>query len=171
MTSGVSIEAVNSTPTDCPPFRDRAICRLERRLRCARRMQARPSNSLAVHVTVVALNPETVDGLATYLDRSGVPTRGSCAVDQLVELASSSAAVVLFPDEFDAGETTSAIERLREARPTLFLVLVTKEPQRFGQAVRADGRSVAPLMLPKPSFGWAILDALRAHVASRAEQA
>jgi hypothetical protein len=125
---------------------------------------------LDMSVAIVAENPETVDGLAAYLDRSGVPTKGSCAVDQLCDLASSASAVVLFPDEFGTDQIVSAIEVLRRARPMLLILLITRAPHRFGAAIRSDGRSVLPVVLPKPSFGWTILDALRDHVFDLAER-
>lgn len=132
-------------------------------------MEEPPSPS-DLNVAVVAENPETVDGLSAYLHGSGVPTKGSCAVDQLSSLASSAVAVVLFPDEFGTEEMIAAIQNLRRAQPMLLILLVTREPHRFGSALRSDGRSVPPVVLPKPSFGWTILDTLREHVIDLAER-
>lgn len=134
---------------------------VERHLRSGVPMEPHARSDL--DVAVVAENPETVDGLAAYLHHSGVRTKGSCAVDQLLDLASSAVAVVLFPDEFGAEEMVEAIQKLRRAQPMLLILLVTRDPQRFGAALRGDGRSVPPVVLPKPSFGWTILDALREH--------
>jgi hypothetical protein len=120
-------------------------------------------------VAVVASNPETVDGVATYLGNSGIVTRGSCAIDALSSLASTSAALVFFPDEYAAGRAVSVLRDVQRARPRLFIVVVTKHPQRFKSVLDTNGRSVTPLLLPKPSFGWSILDALRANAVERRE--
>jgi hypothetical protein len=130
-----------------------------------------PRSAFDLGVAVVAENPETVDGLADYLHRSGVPTRGSCTVDQLPDLASSAVAVVLFPDEFRTDEMLAAILRLRATQPSLLILLITRDPHRFGSAIRGDGKSIPPVVLPKPSFGWTILDALREHVIDLADRA
>jgi chromate transporter len=55
------------------------------------------------------------------------------------------------------------VPRLRASRPRLLVVLVTGAPQRFAAVLEPDGRSVPPIVLPKPAFGWSILDAIRAH--------
>lgn len=148
-----------------------AALTLEHRLRCDHSHMAEPPSGTDPSVAVVAENPETVDGLAAYLLRSGVRSKGSCTVDQLAELASSAAAVVLFPDEFGPDEMVRAIQSLRRSQPMLFILLVTRDPHRFAPAIRGDGKSVAPVVLPKPSFGWTILDALREHVLDLADRA
>ena len=54
------------------------------------------------------------------------------------------------------------------ARPRFLALLVTREPRRYRAVIEADARSVTPLVLPKPSFGWDILDAIRAHAETAA---
>jgi len=116
-----------------------------------------------LHVTVVSDNAETQDGLQAYFDRSGVKTRGTRALRVPEAIASTTTAVVLFPDDFDHPGVLALIAELRRTRPRLLLLLITREPGRFEDAVAADGRSVVPLILPRPSFGWVILDAIRSH--------
>ena len=41
--------------------------------------------------------------------------------------------------------------------------LVTKEPKRFESLPTGDG-AVVPLVVPKPIWGWTILDAIRARL-------
>lgn len=114
-------------------------------------------------VAVVAQSPETVDGLAAYLDESGITTSGCCALEGIAALSPAATALVLFPDDFVGDVVNAALGDLRRARPKLFIVLVTKQPHRYASAVNPDGRSIPPLVLPRPSFGWSILDALRAN--------
>ena len=75
-------------------------------------------------------------------------------------------AAIIFPDDFEDEAVRALIRQLRRARPRLLSVIVTRAPQRFLDIAKPDGRSLPPIMLPKPSFGWDILDAIRAHANS-----
>ncbi len=114
-------------------------------------------------VIVVANSRETLDGLHSYLANVGVAsqTRRTLGV-----LPPSASAVVLFPDEMDAQAVVSSIETIRASRPELQLIVVTSIPQRYRPALDADVRSKLPIVLQKPVFGWAIVDALRAHASA-----
>jgi len=114
-------------------------------------------------VMVVAGNHETLDGLRAYFTDSGVPALGVCSIRDLAFVTQAARAVVLFPDEFEPSDVNRLVPQLRSARPTLALVVVTREAQRFEAALAPNDRSVAPIVLPKPAFGWSILDAIRAH--------
>jgi hypothetical protein len=122
-------------------------------------------------VTVVSANAETLDGLQAYLDEAGVRSRGLRALVGAAVATAATTAVVLFPDDFAPDDVDALLDRLRRARPGVLVVLVTREAQRFDAATRADGRSTPPLVLPRPSFGWVILDAVRAHASARSGEA
>ncbi|MGH7327287.1 MAG: hypothetical protein ACREJX_02945, partial [Polyangiaceae bacterium] len=72
-------------------------------------------------------------------------------------------AAVLFPDDFEVDAAVALVRELRRTRPKLLALIVTREPHRFRDVVRGDGRSLRPILLPRPSFGWEILDAIRAY--------
>jgi len=115
----------------------------------------------STYVTVVADNPQTLDGLHAYFNGAGVASNG---VDRLLDMSvvpAVATAVVLFPDDFDRGEAEAMIVSLRRARPRLLIVVVTGAPQHLVAALEPDGRSAPPVVLPKPAFGWTILDAIR----------
>jgi hypothetical protein len=65
-------------------------------------------------------------------------------------------AVVLFPDDFEKAEIVEAVTRL--LRLDVVLVLVTRDPARF-EALPLPRRTV-PIILPKPAWGWTILDSI-----------
>lgn len=67
-------------------------------------------------------------------------------------------AVVIFPDEFHGNAIANLLRELRTFLPDALLLLVTGSPQHF-QAMAHSHLAV----FPKPSFGWDILDAVRAH--------
>lgn len=118
------------------------------------------------YVTIVSKNPETTEGLESYLRRAGVRSHCECVLRDMHAIAPERAtATVIFLDDFAEEDVLGFIRRLRDTRPRLLALLVTGEPQRFRPAVEPDGTSLPPIVLPKPSFGWEILDAIRAHAA------
>jgi hypothetical protein len=124
------------------------------------------------YVVIVSKNPATIRALEAYLRTAGVPTHSGRALRavEAVTLARATAAV-LFPDDLRQEGVTAFVRRLREVRPRLLVVLVTRQPQRFVSIVQADGRSLPPLVLPRPSFGWDILEAIRSYVNASQEPA
>lgn len=123
-----------------------------------RRRASKPS-----HVTVVADNPQTIDVLHSYFTRAGVGSNGTRDLDSVSMVPAAATAVVLFPDDFGVLDVEARILALRRTRPKLLIVLVTGAPQHLAAALAPDGRSPPPLVLPKPAFGWTILDAIRAR--------
>jgi hypothetical protein len=117
----------------------------------------------SLSVTVVADNPETVDGLLAYFGEASVTTHGTRSIDDLATVSETTTAVVLFPDDFAFMDVVAAVTALRRARPRILLVLITREPHLFKLWCEPDGKAVPAVLLPKPSFGWSILDAVRSH--------
>jgi hypothetical protein len=117
-----------------------------------------------VYVSIVSANPETLDGLHAYLGGAGIPSHCIRYLQDLARVGPKAAtAAVIFPDDFEHEEVLKIVRQLRRTRPRLLSLIVTREPRRFREAAQADGRSLPPIVLPKPSFGWDILDAIRAH--------
>ena len=115
----------------------------------------------SLFVTVVAARRETIEALHTYLQGAGVASHATQALTDPALLSPGTTAVVLFPDEFDRAEVVHRVLSLRTARAPLLLVVVTGTPQRFRPALDPDAHGLLPIVLPKPAFGWSILDALR----------
>lgn len=113
----------------------------------------------AVHATVVSDNLETLRDLQAYFDASGIPTHATRALRETP--SADTTAMVLFPDDYVVDEVNAMLAALQAERPRLLVVLVTRSPQLFEH--QPDGRSRPPIVLPKPSFGWSILDAIRAN--------
>jgi hypothetical protein len=121
----------------------------------------RRSPSKVSYVAVVADNPQTREDLCSYFGQVGVKSNGTRKLDSASVAPAGATALVLFPDDFGAADVEAAILTLRRARPKLLIVLVTGAPQRLGAALEPDGRSLLPLVLPKPAFGWTLLDAIQ----------
>jgi hypothetical protein len=126
---------------------------------------APPPPPHALVVSVLADARETTDALRAYLEGAGVASVASCALEDPV--SADAVAVVIFPDELDATAVVRWLSELRAARPSLLLVVVTSEVARLRPALDPDAHSRLPIVLPRPAFGWTILDAIRDH--ARAE--
>jgi len=115
-----------------------------------------------VHVMIVASNAETLDGLQTYLSLAGLGARGTRRLGDFGREPCT--AVVFFPDEFPARDVLRELARLRREQPRVLSLLVTREPQRYVETVSVKGTGLAPIVIPKPAWGWTILDAIRLAV-------
>lgn len=125
-----------------------------------------PRRRPVIYVAIVSKSSETLEALEAYLKQVGVPSHGTRAVHDLSMAAPAFAtAAVIFPDDFEAGEAFALVRELRRQRPHMLVVIVTREPARFRAISGAADRSAVPIVLPRPSFGWEILDAIRAHAA------
>lgn len=114
---------------------------------------------------VVADNRETADALHDYLSKAGIPTRTSRRLRDVSALCKDASTLVLFPDEYADADVRASLLGLRAVYPHLLLLLVTAMPQRLRALCDPDVRSVLPVILPKPVFGWNLLDAIREHAA------
>jgi DNA-binding response OmpR family regulator len=106
-------------------------------------------------VVVVSDNTETLDGLARYLTGVGITVRGTRVLAEASKLASHGrSAVVVFPDDYPKTKVTAALTTLKgRAIPT---VLITSDLRNFDETTN--------VVLPKPAWGWTILDAIREHL-------
>jgi hypothetical protein len=88
-------------------------------------------------------------------------------IDRLLELTPpTSAAVILFPDEFEGDLVSRALALLDGQRPDVLAVIVTKEPRRFEHPSGENGKGPPALVIPRPAWAWTILDAIRARLDS-----
>lgn len=110
-------------------------------------------------VTIVSRNAETLHGLQTYLHGAGVAARCTSDLDECMTLApATTLAFVLFPDDFRWEKVIATLADVAARRPEALPVLVTAHPNRFQELTSED-----VLIVPRPVWGWTILDALRAH--------
>jgi hypothetical protein len=125
-------------------------------------MQTRKRPTAAQQVAIVSANPETLDGLQSYLHSAGVAARGTRRLEDCAALTvPTTVAVVLFPDDFSSESVLAAVIELGTRGPGILRVLVTGHPKTFESLVKGR-RNV--LVVPRPVWGWTILDAIRAHV-------
>jgi hypothetical protein len=126
---------------------------------------AEPTNAIhqpKLRAAIVSSSLETRDGLEAYLRGAGISTRGTSQLADLEEVAREASAIVMFPDDFAWEAVLSALRTTRENTSAL-VVLVTSRPFRFEALLWSHG-SQEPMVVPKPAWGWTILDAIRAHL-------
>lgn len=112
-------------------------------------------------MTVVSTNPETLDGLQGYLRGAGVVAHCTrCLADCAKFASKGTRAVVLFPDDYRWEKVVATLADLAGLRPPGLPVLVTAHPQRFAKLTEAKD----VIIMPRPVWGWTILDAIRAQV-------
>ena len=126
---------------------------------CSGRQCVRRTTSNS-HVVIISASDETSRELGQYLAGAGVraATRTELSHEHVT---ASGRAVVLFPDDFAAEDAIEHLRAARAAQPAARLVVVTAHPQRFERAVARDGSGLGLIALPRPAFGWAILEAIR----------
>ena len=113
-------------------------------------------------VVVISDNPETLDELQAYFVGVGIATRSFRTFQLARAVPPATTALVVFPDELPLADVVEGLATIREQQPWLLLLLITAHPQRF-LALSRDGHSVQAILLPKPVFGWTIVDAIRQH--------
>lgn len=121
--------------------------------------QTRPDRQRSV--LVVSGNPETLDGLHEYFSQTGIASSSRRTLNPLAELAAHIHALVVFPDDYPSHEVSAYLSLVRTRRPDLTLVIITREPTLYAEMKALDGHPLGAIVLPRPAFGWTIVDALR----------
>ena len=125
-----------------------------------RSTRTRRPKSADVNVAIVAENPGTIDKLQRYLVRAGVEVRSVLSLEMALVVARDARVVVVFPDDFDRERSCKMLTLVHRERPDVLLVVVTSEPARFADLGGGDPEKRV-LVLPRPAWGWTILDAIR----------
>jgi hypothetical protein len=129
------------------------------------RPRDREPEAKSLVVAVVSKNHETHEGLRTYLETAGVDARCLSDVTTCTRDAPAGAvAFVVFPDDFEWEPVAKAIRELLDRRAKALPVVVTAHPKRFD----VFGRTSRILVVPRPAWGWTIVDAVRVHAESLA---
>ena len=123
-------------------------------------MRTRTPTPASRHVAIFSANPETLDGLEAYLRSVGIQAKGRRRLEECSELTSASTlAIVLFPDDFPGESVLETVAALAAKCSSTLRVLVTGEPTKYERLL--EGHNV--MVVPRPVWGWTILDAIRSH--------
>ncbi len=114
---------------------------------------------------IVCDNDETLLGLRDYLSRASIGARATRSLPDAWNQSASVDALVLFPDDFDTGQVTDGLARVLATASCTLVIVVTGDSQSFEALVQSTGNGAAVVM-PKPVWGWTIVDLLRARLES-----
>lgn len=118
-------------------------------------------------IAIVSGNAETRNGLEGYLRNVGIPAESRHVFDVSDLHSDHVRALVLFPDDFDQARVQAGLGALlalaREARPPVLVVTRNLVPYETVLGGRPDF-----IVLARPAWGWALVDAIRGYEAARA---
>lgn len=115
---------------------------------------------VAAGALIVGDDADLLGQLRAYLSHAGVEARTTRRLDDAWRKGSA-AAIVLFPDDFEAGEVTDGLSRLLTRSQCPRVIVITAGPRLFEPLFERLAASDSVVILPKPVWGWAILDLLR----------
>jgi hypothetical protein len=110
---------------------------------------------------VISRNAETLDGLHEYFSRTGVSSSSRSELNPLADVPERVRVLVVFPDDFPAHEVATYLSVVRTRRRDLGLVIISKDPPTYTAMTAMNGHPLHATVLPRPAFGWRIVDAIR----------
>lgn len=124
-------------------------------------MQPSRPSSESRQVVICAANAETLDGLEAYLSKVGMRVKGRRRLEDCLDSTTDAAfALVLFPDDFAWRSVETVLAELAGRCKETLLIVVTSRLHDFERFMRAHDNVV---VVPRPVWGWTILDTIRAH--------
>lgn len=109
---------------------------------------------------VVCDDDGTLLRLRDYLVRVGFSVLATRSLEHAWREAQRCAALVLMADDFDTGEVAAGLLRMLATPPNPFVIIVSSMRQQF-EAVALFERPGSLVIIPKPAWGWTIVDLLR----------
>jgi hypothetical protein len=129
------------------------------------------SESSLAAVLIISRNNATAEDLRAYFEGRGVRSAVSDRLDA-ADCAPNARAVVLFPDEFPEHAVAEGVRELARRFAGSRAVIVTRDTARFEDLVSEVG-ALPPgrlFVLPRPVWGWALLDRVFQPLPSPDEQ-
>jgi len=117
-------------------------------------------------VLIISRNNATAEDLRAYFEHCGVRSAVSDRLDAIDP--SDARAVILFPDEFPEHAVAEGIRELARRFVRSRAVIVTRDTARFEDLVSEVG-ALPPgrlFVLPRPVWGWTLLDRVLQPLAS-----
>lgn len=120
-----------------------------------------PRSLIRPAVAVAATEPETLLGITAYLDAAGIASAPYTDISEVGTASDDTLVFVLFPDAFPWEAVVAALEGIRAHHGSALPVIVTSTPHRY-EALTFGERV---LVVPRPAWGWSVLDGIRFHIA------
>jgi len=118
-----------------------------------------------IKVLIVSSDAETIDGTFDYLNRVGASPASSTNLSDALRAAKSAQAVIFFADDYTKENATETLRQLRKRLEAKVIIVVSDQVEAFTSV--GGGDSDGPVtVLRRPTWGWMLLDAIRARLAS-----
>lgn len=111
---------------------------------------------LVARARVVSTNGATRDALCAYLHEAGFAASSSheLPADEALDV------VVVFPDDYPEDWIRRELAALHERQAARLIVIVTSQAATYARGL--DDEAQRPYaVIPKPAWGWTIVDAIR----------
>jgi hypothetical protein len=108
----------------------------------------------------VAANVPLIAELSRYLQTAGVVVRPVPVVGRILEVPRFDDAIVVFADDLESTEVAALVNTLPDDHRSPLLVIVTSYTRRYARLGVTEPQKRV-LILPRPAWGWSIVDAVR----------
>lgn len=108
-------------------------------------------------LALISADRETLDGVRDYFERAGARVRTTSRLDEAHDASAGADAVVFFADDYPADESSQVLS----AFSAPVLVVVTADLVGFNARRRTWSHAGRVVVLPRPAWGWVLLDAVQ----------
>lgn len=115
-------------------------------------------SSLDLQLALISNDRRVAAGLQRYFDRLGARASSTSDLDEAPSSTRGADAVVLFADDYPEKNPLGILAGLSAK----VVVVVTSDVAAFRQAVAGTSLRSKVVVLPRPAWGWMVLDAVRA---------
>lgn len=118
-----------------------------------------------VKLALIANDRETVDGVQQYLLRAGARVSSTSWLGEAHAACADADAVILFADHYSREEALEVVLQLG----VRLVIVVTAEVAYFSESRTAERAAPRLIVLPRPVWGWMLLDAVRSGMGPRGQ--
>ncbi len=115
------------------------------------------ARKLNLRLALISNDRETLDGVQQYFQRLGARISIAPRLEDAAARTSGADAALLFADDYPHEEALRVIPALS----VKLVVVVTADVGNFRVSLPAERRADRVLVLPRPAWGWMLLDAVR----------
>ena len=114
-------------------------------------------------LALISADRETLDGVKTYFERAGARVRTTSRLDEAEDASAGADVVVFFADDYSPEESDGVLSDLA----VRLLVIVTAESAAFNARRESWSRAGRVVVLPRPAWGWVLLETVRLGLGDR----
>jgi len=113
---------------------------------------------IPLRLALISNDRETLDGVKDYFERAGARLRATNRLEEASDTAAGAEAVVFFADDYPLEEARAAVAGLS----VRLVVIVTADVAAFNACRKGRASAERIVVLPRPAWGWVLLEAIRA---------